>query len=126
MQITNWHLNFLEESKKAFSENPRYETYRNDNDTLIALRYGVDRDCIQIFELGEEVGFFAQQIGLSPKLMVEDSSEDKPKKLNSLMYALMKEARRFDLMDWMDNRGISETQYEEIEKWFEEKFGIRL
>ena len=64
--ITPEHLKFLEESKKAFSENIRLETYTNKEDSLIALRYGEDRDCISIFPLGEEIAFFAQQIEPSP------------------------------------------------------------
>lgn len=60
--ITNYHLNFLEEAKQAFIDNPLQETYRNADEDLIALRYGMDRDCVLIYELGDKVAFFAQQI----------------------------------------------------------------
>jgi hypothetical protein len=60
------HLAFLEESKKVFEENPLRETNRNSDDSLIALRYGEDRDCIYIFSLSCEVAFFAQQITPNP------------------------------------------------------------
>lgn len=56
-QITKEHLDFMEAAKKEFENNLHLETYRNESNTLIALRYGMDRDCIQIFELGDKVGF---------------------------------------------------------------------
>ena len=62
MQITKEHLVFLEEVKRMFESNPNYKTYRNGEETLIALRRGVDEDCIQIYELGQEVAFFAQYL----------------------------------------------------------------
>ena len=61
-QIRNEHLEFLEEAKLIFTENPFQESHRNDVAELIALRYGMDRDCILILGLGEEVALFAQQI----------------------------------------------------------------
>jgi hypothetical protein len=51
---------------------------------------------------------------------------DKPEKLDTLMYALMKGARNISLMDFIHNWGISIKEYEEIEKWFEEQFNIKL
>lgn len=74
-QIYKEHLEFMEEAKKAFEENERLETYRNENEVLIALRYGMDRDCIQVYELGEEIGFFANIMKKAPKLYVGDSNE---------------------------------------------------
>ncbi|CAM3364969.1 hypothetical protein PALU110988_18765 [Paenibacillus lupini] len=62
MQITKRHLIFLEEAKRAFIENPHYETYRNEENNLIALRRGEDRDCIEIYKLSGRVGFFAQMM----------------------------------------------------------------
>lgn len=76
MQITREHLNFMEEAKTAFEENYRLETYRNENDTLIALRYGMDRDCIQIYKLDGEVGFFANIMNKAPHLYIGDSNEN--------------------------------------------------
>lgn len=67
MQITQRHLAFMEEAKTDFEENVRQESYRDENAGLIALRYGPDRDCIMVFELGEEVAFFAQMIAFKSK-----------------------------------------------------------
>ena len=61
-QINKVHLEFLEEAKVVFTENPFQESHRNDEVELIALRYGLDRDCILILGLGEEVALFTQQI----------------------------------------------------------------
>lgn len=61
-QINNEHLKFLEEAKQAFINDPILETYRNEDDEYIALRVGLGRDCLLVFELGEEVANFVQQI----------------------------------------------------------------
>lgn len=60
-QIRARHLEFLETAKREFSKNILLETWRDEGD-LIALRYGADRDCVHIFELGESVAFFANMI----------------------------------------------------------------
>jgi hypothetical protein len=70
MHITKRHLGFLEEAKAIFESNPKQVTHQNDDKDLIALRYGADRDCIKIHELGEEIGFFAQMMDKSPELVV--------------------------------------------------------
>ncbi|MEK4712277.1 hypothetical protein [Sporosarcina sp. FSL K6-5500] len=64
-------LDFLEEAKRAFSENHRLETYRNMEDTHIALRYGMDRDCISIYKLGEQVMFANNIMDAAPELVVQ-------------------------------------------------------
>lgn len=61
-QINKKHLDFLNECKWMFSEEILIETNISKDGSLIALRYGRDRDCIKILELGEEVGFFAQML----------------------------------------------------------------
>ncbi|MCC3379862.1 hypothetical protein ACFQ5D_09420 [Paenibacillus farraposensis] len=73
-QITQKHLTFLKEAAEAFEGNDRWETYTNEEKDLIALRYGVDRDCIKVIELGDEVAFFAQMISSSttPRQSVHD------------------------------------------------------
>ena len=63
-------LDFLEEAKRSFEKHPRYETYRNIEDTHIALRYGADRDCIMIYKLGEEVMFANNIMNSAPDLVV--------------------------------------------------------
>lgn len=63
-QIHPHHLAFVDEAARAFEENPRWETYMNAESNLIALRFGMDRDCIKLYELGEPVGFFAQQMDI--------------------------------------------------------------
>lgn len=68
MQITNQHLDFMNEAREAFTANEQLETYRNEeNFELIALRYGFDRDCIRVFELGQEVALFVQQTPPTPR-----------------------------------------------------------
>ncbi|GIO57966.1 hypothetical protein [Paenibacillus cineris] len=61
-QITARHLTFLQIAINVFETDVLRETHWNTDRDLVALRYGTDRDCIQIFELGEEVGFFSQMI----------------------------------------------------------------
>lgn len=84
-QIYREHLDFMEEAKKAFEENLRLETYRNEEETLIALRYGIDRDCIQIYKLGEEVGFFANMMSVAPELRVGGSCERYRESIEDMM-----------------------------------------
>jgi hypothetical protein len=64
-QITKDHLAFVQEAKEVFENNSIIETYRNVDCSLIALRYGSDRDCILVYELGDEIANFVQQ--LEPK-----------------------------------------------------------
>jgi hypothetical protein len=66
-QITKQHLSFVQEAKEAFEARPLYETYWNKDDfDLIALRIGGDRDCIMVYELGEEIANFVQQMDPKP------------------------------------------------------------
>jgi hypothetical protein len=68
MQITRTHLAFMEEAAAAFASNSRWETYQDKDAEYIALRFGMDRDCIKIYQLGEEVGFFANVMEKAPQL----------------------------------------------------------
>lgn len=61
-QITKEHLDFMDEARYAFLYNPRLETFRNEDNTLIALRRGFDRDCIEIHKLDGRVATFVQQM----------------------------------------------------------------
>ncbi|TMU85511.1 hypothetical protein FGG79_09825 [Bacillus sp. BHET2] len=66
--ITSTHLDFLDEAREAFMKNEILETYW-DKDTfdLIALRFGMDRDCVLVYELGEEIANFVQQMEPLPR-----------------------------------------------------------
>lgn len=66
-QITKTHLRFLQDAKKSFEEFPQRETYRDEKQGLIALRMGVDRDCIDVYELGVDIANFVQQLDPCPK-----------------------------------------------------------
>jgi len=59
-------LNFLEEAKSAFQETSGFHTYRNEGDDLLALRTGMDRDCVMVYELGDCVGNFVNQLAPLP------------------------------------------------------------
>lgn len=59
-EISKRDLEFLEESKKQFLSNPAYETFRSKNDEYIALRMGIDEDCIMIYRIDQPVANFAQ------------------------------------------------------------------
>jgi hypothetical protein len=66
MQITKTHLAFVEEASDAFENNPNWYTYINADDSLIALRYGSDRDCVLVYELGFKIANFVQQMDPCP------------------------------------------------------------
>lgn len=61
-QIYHRHLDFLKECCDVFGGNILRETHINADGDMIALRQGMDRDCIEIYDLGDKVGFFAQMI----------------------------------------------------------------
>jgi len=50
----------------------------------------------------------------------------KPEKLDKFMYFLVKEAQRNSLVEWLEDRYITEEEYQEIQLWFEEKANIKL
>lgn len=52
-------------------------------------------------------------------------NEDLQKKMQTLMYALTKEAARSSYVEFLEDRGISEDDYEEIKKVWEEKLGVK-
>lgn len=49
-----------------------------------------------------------------------------PDKLGIFMYALVKEASRSSLVDFLEHWGISEQEFDEIEAWFNKELGIKL
>lgn len=61
-QITKEHLDFVKQAKVYFEESETHTTYRDEDVVLIGLRYGADNDCINVFELGDCVANFVQQI----------------------------------------------------------------
>jgi len=57
---------------------------------------------------------------------VEYKKMEQPKKMYKFIYYLMKEARRNSLMEFLEDREISEEEYKEIEKWFKKQLNIEL
>lgn len=53
-------LLFVEEATRFFNESENHHTYRDSEEEYIALRYGLDRDCIKVYKLDEELEFFEQ------------------------------------------------------------------
>jgi fructosamine-3-kinase len=67
MQITKNHLAFVEHAARAFEANPLYETFHHPSyGNLVALRSGEDRDCVNVYELGDEIANFVQQMEPCP------------------------------------------------------------
>lgn len=62
--ITKQHLEFLGEARRAFVHNKNLKTYRNKNNTFIALRRELDPffDDIEIYEIESFVGKFSRQV----------------------------------------------------------------
>ncbi|WP_226677252.1 hypothetical protein [Mesobacillus jeotgali] len=83
IQITKRHLEFVEATRDIFSEDPIRETRRNGDDTLIALRMGMDRDCVEVWELGGKIANFVQQMEPCPKprKAVQEFAHDMEKQL---------------------------------------------
>jgi hypothetical protein len=83
IQITNTHLAFVEEAKEAFEQFPLYETYMNAEGSFIALRFGADRDCVMVYELGEPIANFVQQMDPcpQPRKVVREFAHDMEKLL---------------------------------------------
>lgn len=51
---------------------------------------------------------------------------NKPSKLDTFMYALMKEAQRYDFSEFIEEWEIENFEYEEIESWFRKELNIKL
>jgi hypothetical protein len=85
MQITKRHLDFVQEANGVFEDEPLRETCRNDDESLIALRMGMDRDCVDLYELGEHVALFSQQMDPCPmpRRPVREFSYDMEKQLEA-------------------------------------------
>lgn len=51
-------IEFLNRAKKFFDQSLDHVSFRDEDVGLIALRYGLDDNCILLFELGNEIAFF--------------------------------------------------------------------
>jgi len=56
----------LKSQKKVFEKLHLRETNRNEDDSLIALRMGMDGDCVEVWELGNYIANFVQQMEPRP------------------------------------------------------------
>jgi hypothetical protein len=64
---------------------------------------------------------------MDKRLLLEEIGMNKPAKLDTFMYALMKEARRDSLVEFLEVWGLDyDTDFEEIKKWFKDELGIKL
>jgi hypothetical protein len=70
-QITKEALEFLNEAKKQLSENSEWTTYRDENENFIALRTGLFEDSIFVYELGNPVGNFVEQLPRQQKVVID-------------------------------------------------------
>ena len=66
MEISKTILSFVEEAKKQFAYDKQLTTYRDWNESLIALRTGEDRDTITVFKLDSFVADFTEQLEPCP------------------------------------------------------------
>lgn len=70
-KISNEALEFLTEAKEQLSKNPETFTYRDNAANFIALRTGLFDNCIMIYELGDEVGNFTEQLPRQNKVLID-------------------------------------------------------
>ncbi|MED4098416.1 hypothetical protein [Priestia megaterium] len=49
-----------------------------------------------------------------------------PEQLDMFMYALMTEARKDSLIDFLNSWGITEKEFKEMQKWFHQELGIKI
>lgn len=85
-QITKNHLAFVDHAKRAFENNSVYETFRHPQyGDLLALRMGEDRDCVLVYELGDEIANFVQQMEPcpNPRKAVMQFAHDMEKQLKA-------------------------------------------
>lgn len=61
-EITKEQFDFVEEARDAFESYPAMETYRNEEETLLAFRYGLNRDCILVYQIDGTIGRFTQML----------------------------------------------------------------
>lgn len=80
-KISNEALEFLNEAKESFIKNDKMVTYTDKEKGFIALRTGFRDDCIMVYELGNEVGNFVQQLPSQHKVLVDYDEIEIYKKL---------------------------------------------
>ncbi|MGG4434532.1 hypothetical protein AAXE64_08220 [Priestia megaterium] len=56
----------------------------------------------------------------------EKLNRNKPWKLDTFMYGLMKEARKDSFADFLESWDIEEEEYKEIKEWFNKRFKVEL
>ena len=52
-------------------------------------------------------------------------TEDMQKKMETLMYGLTKEAARSGFIDWLEEWGLTDNDYEELKQVWKDKLGIK-
>ena len=70
-QITKEALDFVMEAKERFTQDEELTTYRNEEANFIALRSGFREDCMMIYELGNAVGNFVEQLPKQHKVLID-------------------------------------------------------
>jgi len=65
-------LKFVEGAKDFFNKSKKHFTYRDKDDEYIALRYGLDGDCIKVYQLGKELELFEQWCDKSNFISVDN------------------------------------------------------
>lgn len=83
-QISNEALEFVEEAKGRFTGDDDLTTYRNDEESFIALRGGFREDCMTVYELGRPVGNFVEQLPSQHKVLVDYEDYAKLKELKKI------------------------------------------
>jgi hypothetical protein len=84
-QISKEAMDFLNEAREGFSKNSDLTTYRCEEESFIALRGGFSDDCIMVYELGNPVGNFTQQLDKRHKILVDYDEFEKYKKAIKLI-----------------------------------------
>lgn len=51
---------------------------------------------------------------------------NKPEKLNTFMYFLIKEASKYSLTEFFEDIDISQEELEEIQEWFQKELDINF
>lgn len=109
--ITKEALEFVDEAKEAFRNNDDLTTYRNDKETFIALRTGFREDGLMVYELGNPVGNFTEQLPQQHKVLVDYDTLEYHKKLKKhFLVALERAEELISIGSDVDfNKGVAST-----------------